>query len=310
MKFGRLRLPAFRRSGWTVLWLSLVISLGALALLVVIPKKSPLVVFDLVSDYLVQDVSRPELSAVAVSGATLSSIEGCEAMSPTPAFTGVVRPGAGNRVAYVWRPEGYSIAIDRAGGEAVRLIGEDEAECSLSASQLFVRVINPLTTAWLPLAGAAEIGREFGVATAPGAGTDLLRGGSFQVFGRSIAPWAADVLYPITSNAITVPAGSRLSVHGATGGDRQWFGIATYTDHGFQISATADAGSVSLFRPGANAQNERFAFGVFSDFFGDPQIGVIFFAIFLITTVLQIVTGWAGTWREPASPAPKGKRRR
>ncbi len=298
------KLPALRplpKSGATVLWVSLGVSVVLLGLLTLVPKKAPLVMFELVAEYLEQQVSRPELSAIALRGATISAPAGCETvLGADRSFAGVVQPPVGSRVAYAWRPDGVAIGIDAPEGAAIKLTADGEAECVLDADNVFFALRSPPPGTPLPLAGATEIGREFGVAmTGGGTGRDLLRAGSFQVFGRSIAPWASDVLYPITDNAISIPAGSRLSVASSAGTERPLFGVVAYTPEGFEISATADANQISLFRPGANLQTERFAFGVFSDFFGDPQIGVIFFFFFIATTVFQIVTSWVGTWREP-----------
>lgn len=296
-------LPALPKTAWTVVWLSLALSIAAIVVLTILPKKAPLVVFDLVTEYLEQEISRPALSAFVVEGARLSDSEGCDpSFFPGDLFSGLVQPMAGNRVAYTWRASGLAISIERQGADTgVRLKMADESECELAAETINFVVVPASEGLRLPLAGAAEIGRVFGVATVASANAGLLRSGSFQVFGRSIAPWAADVLYPITSGPIVLPAGSRLSLAGPDDIERPWFGIATYTPAGFAVSATADASQVTLYRAGLRGESERFAFGVFSDFFGDPQIGLIFFSIFLLVTVLQLVTGWVGLWRDSPS---------
>lgn len=299
LKLPALKLPVLPKSAWTVAWLSLAISLATIIVLTILPKKAPLVVFDIVAESLVQEISRPALSAFFIEGAMIDDRTGCDAsFFDGDLFTGVVHPPAGSLVAYNWRATALAVGIDRQGVSApVRLTSRSEAECELTAGSISLRVNQAAGGLLLPLAGAAEIGRELGVATTSHS-TGLLRSGSFQVFGRSIAPWAADVLYPITTGPVVLPAGSRLSVEGPGDTARALFGLATHTPEGFVISATADASLISLYRPGADDQRERFAFGVFSDFFGDPQIGVIFFFVFLVVTVLQVVTGWVGLWRD------------
>lgn len=284
----------------------LAVSLGA-SLLVVLGLflllgriQSPLLVFDVTSEQFSQLVVRPELTAFAVTDA---DVRGGATCADAGRYSGVVEPPSGSRLTYRWRPDQVAISVDIPEGKSARFIMAGEQECQEQARRITIRTaaIGQTDPAWrLPIAGPAEVGSET-LANVPGDDgwrrLDMLRSGSFEVFGRSLNLGGPGALFPISSSPIAIPAGSRIgSLDSADEASATWFGSALHSEEGFLISATAEANSVQLFRPGMVDQQERFEFGVFASIAGDPGLGMLFLVVFIAVTTMQVIASWIGLW--------------
>jgi hypothetical protein len=101
----------------------------------------------------------------------------------------------------------------------------------------------------------------------------------------------------MTSEPVAIPAGSRIgSLEGSNGTSAIWFGTVTHSREGFVIAATAEARSVTLYRPGLVEQRERFEFGVFASIAGDQNLGIIFLVLVIFTSTAQLGAAWVGLW--------------
>ena len=266
--------------------------------------QSPLLVFNVTSEQFSQIVVRPELTAFAV---TQSEIEGTSTCALTGPYSGIIEPPSGSRLTYRWRPDQIAISIEVPEGKSARFVMDDERECRDQAERITIRTaaIGQTDPSWrLPIAGPAQVGSET-LANVPSEDgwrrLDILRSGSFEVFGRSLSFGNLGTLFPISSSPIAIPSGSRIgSLDGAEEARSTWFGSAFHSVDGFTISATAEANSVVLFRPGMVDQQERFEFGVFASIAGDPNLGMIFLILFIAITTIQVAASWVGLWK------PKG----
>ena len=262
--------------------------------------QSPLLVFDVTSEQFSQRVVRPELTAFAITNAEVIGTTTC---TYDGVFSGIVEAPSGSQLTYWWRPDRIAISIDVPEEGIVRFVQAGEVECRESAARITVRTasLDPTNPGWrLPIAGPAEVGSET-VASVPGTDgrrrLDMLRSGSFEVFGRAFSLAESGTLFPISSSPITIPSGSRIgSLESAGDAAASWFGSAFHTSDGFEISATTEARSVSLFRPGADEQEEKFEFGIFASIAGDPNLGMIFLIVFIAVTTVQLVASWVGLW--------------
>jgi len=286
-----LRFVAVSLVGTIVAMLGLYLLLGRI--------QSPLLVFDVTAEQFSQIVVRPDLTAFAVSGAEIDGARTCAAEGT---YDGIVEAPSGSRLTYRWRPEQISISIDVASEKSMRFVTAGENECVEKIERLTVRTnrIGKMDPAWrLPIAGPSEVGSET-LASVPGTDgsrrLDLLLTGSFEVFGRAFTLGDQGTLYPISSSPLTIPNGSRLRSMSSTDSTSIWFGSALHGDDGFVISATAEANSVVLFRPGRDQQQEHFDFGVFASIAGDPNLGMIFLVLFIAVTVVQLAASWMGFW--------------
>lgn len=294
------------KSGTTLLVISTgvtllcILVLGLLALL----SRSPLLVFDIRTEQLVQLASRPAFSALTVRDATLRGLtDDCGALAT---FTGVVEPPEGARLTYRWRPAAVSVTIE---GGPVRLISDD-AVCVERSEQVSLVLPIPVASAGdgvepvdliLPIAGPVQVGSELANATPPPAGlsrrVDLMLEGSFTVFGRSIQLWGTPALYPMTDAPLPLPAGSRVGAIPKTPEDADaWHGMVIVSPDGLNVRATADANRVSLFRSGARDGELVYQFGLFSALAGDPTIGTIALLVFFLVTSVQLIAAWMGLW--------------
>jgi hypothetical protein len=284
----------------TVVTLMCVLVLGVIALL----HRSPLMVFDIRTEQFSQIAVRPAFSALTVRDASLRGLS--DACSAHSAFTGVIEPPEGAVMTYRWRPNAVSVTI--AGGP-VRLV-EDNAVCVDPSSQVSVILDIPQATPdapfeaiglVLPIAGPVQVGAELANATPPPTGLprriDLMLEGRFTVFGRTIQLWGTPALYPIATDPLPLPAGSRVGALPSNPQDADaWHGMALVTSTGLNVTATADADRVVLFRAGARDGELVYQFGLFAAIAGDPSIGTLALLVFFLVTALQLVSAWMGLW--------------
>lgn len=290
------------KSGVTVLVISLAVTLlsvlvlGALAWF----YRAPLLVFDLRTEQFAQVVVRPPLSALTVRDATLRGLT--EACAGRDSFTGVVEAPQGAILTYRWRPGSVSVAISNG---PLRLTNA-EGPCTEREGEFSVVLEVPAdgeASLVLPIAGPVEVGSELSNAAPPLGNLprrlDLLLDGSFTVFGRTIQIWGAPSLYPISTDPLPLPAGSRVGALPANPEDADaWYGIALAGSDGFVVRATADADRVTLFRASDRDGELAYSFGLFSAIVGDPVIGTLALIIFFLVTAVQLVASWMGLWVE------------
>lgn len=296
----RLKRHLTGKSGVTVLVISLAVTLACVLVLGVLALvyRAPLLVFDIRTEQFAQVVVRPPLSALTVRDATLRGLT--EACAGQETFTGVVEAPEGAILTYRWRPGSVSVAISNG---PLRLIGTD-GSCTEPEGEFSVVLDVPgddQASLILPIAGPVEVGSELSNAAPPPGGLprrlDLLLDGSFTVFGRTIQLWGTPSLYPISTDPLPLPAGSRVGPLPAKPEEADaWYGVAFADEDGFVVRATADADRVSLFRASDRDGELAYSFGLFSAIVGDPVIGTLALIVFFLVTAVQLVASWMGLW--------------
>ncbi|GAB7080503.1 hypothetical protein [Megalodesulfovibrio paquesii] len=264
-----------------------------------IPSNKPYVVIDATSEMLTYRVRRPGIAAFPLVDARLrGEFATCAwPTMPLPAetVTGSVEPAAGSVVRYRFTPDRIAIDVDggnRTAGTITLVNGTSYQLPSRIAAVLATqgKALRPL-----PVAGPAEIGREFGSGTSAGGlagkGSDFMYGGSIKVYGFALFPPFSGALYSSGAD-FALPAGGRL-----TSGDdfnplspqstaAPWFGIAEPVEKGFRISATTVSSDVRMYRPGATGEVETFALSLLTRIFYDPSLAVV--TLFLSTFAFLI----------------------
>ncbi len=290
------------KSGVTMLVISALVTAGCLLGLALIGQsyRVPLLVFDIRTEFFAQTVVRPDLSALTVRDADIRGLANCAASAA--GYSGVVEAPAGATMSYHWRPDRVSVLLSAADG-GVRLIGADGSVCADSSpavAVVFATAGENEPLPMLPIAGPVQIGSELATAVPPPDGLprrlDLLLEGSFTVFGRTIWPWGAPGLYPIASDSLPIPTGSRIGSIGGQGDRDAWYGVAMPTRSGLIIRATAESDQVQLYRPGAFSDVVTYSFGPLSAIVGDPAIGWLSLLLFIGITAVQLVAAWMGLW--------------
>jgi hypothetical protein len=313
----RMRLAGlFPKAATTALLIAAACTALAIGIVAVMRSPVPVVVMSLETELLVHRVQSPDLSSFPVVNARLSDVGDCaEPLVTGGRFTGLVRPPAGSLLSYHWAPDQLLIDIQspRDGDKAAATVLSDryENECRLPLERLRILVSpGPGTNSpgWqLPVAGPAIAGSQFGVALAPTAESRreyaMLRGGTLSVYGRS---FGSGMLFPISGAQFELPAGSRVASAdilplGTAATGPSWYGVATYDAFGFQVSATADAEKLLLFRP--NGPPETFGIGLLAGILGDPGLGLIAFGIASFFAIAGLMTGLISLWRDRADPA-------
>ncbi len=313
---------------WVSLGLFLGISAAITAATVVyvwrLPPNPPLIVAELRSEYVIQQVRRPVLGRIPLAVATRVVGGVCEdedenkdsEKSRLPEVQGaVLLPAEKAIVRYRIRDGAVSVEVeepppDSAGKRSPTLLrmtdplGE-ETDCVLEGSRHVFRIENPRDLL-LPIAGPAEIGIEFGAPVASGTAgrrvPNLLLEGRLQIYAKS--RWSR-ALYPVITDELIVPAGSRLAssrdVTGPAPGD-PWYGVAIPEEEeeggrAFRISATTESSRLHFFRPGRTGESETFSLGLFTRILGDPSIAILSFLFVTFFAVSQVVASAIGLWR-------------
>ena len=282
-----------RRPAALLFWSSFFVSLCFVLLINFIPARQPYIVIDAISEMLTYRVRRPEIAAMPLFEANLKGdFNNCPwpTMSqPSIAITGMLEPSIGCIVKYRFTPDLVAIDIDGGNKSAGSLTLSNGTYYDLPSRVVAVigtgGVVRPL-----PIAGPAEIGREFGSVTTTGAhprkSNDFMYGGSLKVFGYALLPPFEGALYSSGAD-YALPAGGRLTSDDdfdpvkTQSAAAPWFGIAELDKKGFKISATTVSSDLRMYRPGATGERETFALGLLTRIFYDPSLAII--TVFLAT---------------------------
>lgn len=259
-------------------------------LIVNLLSTKPYIFISATSDILSYRVVRKEVAIIPLTDALVRSDEPSVIKGERHLFTGLLKPSTDAIVYYRFTPEKISIVVEGGASSSGILQYSNGTEQKLSQRAMFIVSVAQTPLKYLPIAGPAEIGQEFGVRdTFQGSDkipTPIMSEGSVLVFGRGrIWPYSKD-LYPIIGGSFALPAGGRLSsgdplVPGAPSEAEPWFGIATITPKGFSISATTLSSSLRIYRMGSSGESEKFALSILTQIFSDPafQWGILFIGL-------------------------------
>lgn len=294
------------RPAQRLLLISTVLSLLLVFITNYLPSQQPYIVIDATTEILTYRVRRPEIAAIPLFNATLrGAFDNCPwptlSESNLPA-TGILKPVRGSIVKYRFTPERIAIEIEGGDHSAASITLPNGTFYNLPSRVVAIIDTGPRVRP-LPIAGPAEIGREFGGLSVraghPPRSNDFMYGGTVKVFGYALLPPFKGSLYS-SGSEFSLPAGGRL-----TSDDNfdpfetqttaaPWFGIAELIEKGFKVSATTVSADLRMYRPGATGETERFALGALTRVFNDPSMAVI--TIFICTfsfiiTPLEILIG-------------------
>lgn len=307
----------------TLLVLSLVLALCIVLPFAIVSRFSPkpYLVIDLTTETMQYRVQRPDLSGVQLVAAEWDKgPETCKTLGASNVYDGVLIPSAGVLVRYLWQPKKVAVQIKRTEKMATdapiaELVTADGTNCKIIADTASFRVA-PDGLRPLPILGPAEAGVEMSAAAAATGRVqaiyNLSYGGTLDIYGRTMNwPGAKGSLFKGQDTSYIIPPGSRLaSSANLDGPDAEnaepWYGMATFTDMGFRISATVENNDLRLYRPGG--QVETFAISIIGRIVNDPVLGWLFFGGTILAASLSVVSAWMGLWRAAPEPVAEPKR--
>ncbi len=271
---------------------TLALTIAFVLLVISIPARQPYIVIDAISEMLAYRVCRPGITGVPLFAASMrGDLTNCPLASmsqPNNAITGRLEPYVGTIVTYRYAQGAIAIEINGGSKSAGSLTFANGNICSLPSRVSVTmdtqgRVLRPL-----PIAGPAEIGREFGSASTMRAqdkqSNDFMYGGSVKVYGYAMLWPFKGALYSSGAD-FSLPAGGRVTSNDdfnpltEQSTAAPWFGIAELDEKGFRISATTVSSDLRMYRPGATGEVETFALGLLTRIFFDPSMAII--SIFL-----------------------------
>ncbi|MBG3876403.1 hypothetical protein FVW20_05015 [Desulfovibrio oxamicus] len=288
-----------RKSVSTLIASTLLITLVIIGFMRFLPERKPYVSISANSEFATYRVTREKAAEVPLNEAAyrgdIASCPRLEELTGKKALTGRLEPSTGSIVTYRNYDGEIAIAVSAGPHGPGTLNFADGPPCSLGTRSIFVLNGKTGSVPPLPIAGPADIGREYGEPPIPDGQrhhpTDHMSAGSIQIFGRSrLAPYLG-ALYPVSSASFPLPAGGRLSSgdnlspSGQHAQAEPWYGIAEVRNDGFRISATTATANLYLYRPGATGETERFALDAFVGPLSDPSVILltVFFAIVTMT---------------------------
>lgn len=329
-------LPRNYRGGTVFVLTFLLTALFIAVVGVYLERARSLVVLDVTAELVTQSVTRADLASVPLANARQTLGRSCIPEENAEPVNAVLRPENGATLQYRWTPDRIAVTVaapegrqgtqlryfdehdeyrecilvDRLNSFVIELYAPDELDAS---EELEASDERALARAWpLPIAGPAEVGAEFGVINIPKAGEprdfNLLMNGTLQVVGKATMPSARNALVPALSEALAIPAGSRLT--SLTDPDAPpdaagapWYGLAIVAPNGFRVSATTEASQLYIYRPGIDRdQRELIEVGLFAQFLNDPSLAIIALGLAAFVAIAQVISGWVGVWRVPESP--------
>ena len=174
--------------------------------------------------------------------------------------------------------------------------------------------------------GRGQIGAELGVPTLPGlpsacrnialAGHRCVDNGLHEIpvtatsdrtlhrataklFGRTSAPFSGGQLYPITSDEIPIPGGSRLETNNE---DTPFIGSVGLSGDGMSLltQVTVEADSLRVYRVGRTEQAEVLATGAIARAIGDPSLWPLLILTAIIAYLLQLAINLRGIFKDAA----------
>lgn len=317
--FGNSRggVKVFHKSSGSLLVITFMLTATTLGGLHILSRSVLYASIGAVSELVRFRVVRPLIATIALTDATVvAAVEGCAGLGSADPylFTGLLQPSQGAIVTYRTSPDWIAIQIE--GGRPVRNEERKIAATLQFAAQPDCEIFEPLTIRMkrrqpgldrpLPIAGPADIGKEFGVPPMPSSvfrGSDMMWEGHVKVFSRT---YFTQELVPVADAEFPLPVGGRLS-----GGDNldprapvdpeiaAWYGTVTLDDRGFVISATTISQNLQLYRPGTGKDEmEKLGLGILASAFSDPVVVLATSFVLIFTTALGSVASWMGFWRE------------
>lgn len=293
--------------GWIRFGVAIVVT-GVVGLAIALtPTRAPYLVVEAVSETMEYRVARPAIAQIPVVGATIRPMPsecGAIADSAESGLTALIQPMQTALVRYIWGSDRVAIRLRNVDGNSpATILLPGGRSCSLPNR---ATVVIPVDASMgtnarpLPIAGPAEIGVTYGVPTMPDGtkSSNLMHGGSVEIFGYTAAPWSDRVLYPTQDTAFPLPAGGRLtsgeSIHNseATRRTPPWYGVARHGERGFEISATTESKDLRLHRPGVHGETETFAVSLLTVIFNDPSLALVSVLVVTFMMSLQVVTLW------------------
>ena len=323
------------RRFWLILGFTMILPLASGLLLLVgmlflVAGKPPLVLIEAETGFLSFRVQREALSVMALDGAEVREIASfCPAgLDEAGKVRAIVRPAFGTTVEYHWLPgmvmirflseNGDPALVESAGGEQCRAA---EANLTFLVPAEALQRVPPL-----PVLGRGQIGAELGVPTLPGlpsacrdialaghrcvdnglheipvtATTDrTLHRATAKLFGRTSAPFSGGQLYPITSDEIPIPGGSRLETNNE---DTPFIGSVGLSGDGMSLltQVTVEADSLRVYRVGRTEQAEVLATGAIARAIGDPSLWPLLILTAIIAYLLQLAINLRGIFKDAA----------
>ena len=317
----------FTEKSRLLLILTLVVTAAVSLFLLLVPVSRPYASIEAVSDLVSYRVTRPLAAAIPVrQGKVTAHLADCSDpyFRQKPFFfTGIVEPALNSVVHYRIANGRVSVQIgNHSRGQGVKMVAAilrtaDKADCAVTnrltlvmdyADGKIIGLDQPL-----PIAGPAEIGKEFGAATMPHetreAVSSMMWGGTVRVFGRTVL---SGKLYPAANAEFLLPAGGRLSLGDPLGPvppekpADPMYGVARIGEDSYVVSATTVSSDLKLYRPGTvEGEAETFSLGLLTNLLSDPSVAWLILIIAIFTAVGSTLASWISFWRDGDDAAEK-----